>query len=118
MSCLEATFVDTHKFKIDYGDDIEVEINHLQNQIARFPQIAEQFPNRWLAIKLLEEDRDIQIKLLAIEEGASLIKIAQKSIDHLHNVIDDDLDVFVSLVLNARNSAFQLPGAIVRGDDD
>lgn len=96
MSFLEATFMDTHQFKIDYGDDIEAEINHLQNQITRIPTIAEQFPHRWLAIKLLEEDHDIQIKLLATEDGASLIKIAQNSIDLLKKQLDDDIEVLIA----------------------
>ncbi|MFN2235853.1 MAG: ferrous iron transport protein B [Anaerolineales bacterium] len=96
MSLLETTYVETPLFKIDYGTELEAEINHLQNQIVRFPAIAEHFPHRWLAIKLLEEDDDIQIKLLAIEDGALLIKIAQKSIDHLKNLLDDDLDVLIA----------------------
>jgi ferrous iron transport protein B len=96
MSLLEATLVEIHPFKIDYGAEIEIEITFLQNQIARFSAIAEQFPHRWLAIKLLEEDHDIQIKLLAIENGASLVKSAQKSIDHLKILLNDDLDVCIA----------------------
>ena len=96
MSLLETTYAETQLFKIDYGAELEAEICHLQNQIARFPSISEHFPNRWLAIKLLEEDDDIQVKLLAIEDGALLIKIAQKSIDHLKNLLDDDIDVLIA----------------------
>ncbi len=78
MSTLEISLLETQPFKIEYGAELEAEIKHLQNEITRHVKIADQFPHRWLAIKLLEEDQDIQIKLLALEGGASLIKVAQE----------------------------------------
>jgi len=96
MSTLETTLLETHNFKIDYGEALEAEIKHVQNEINRRVEIADQFPHRWLAIKLLEEDHDIQIKLLALENGALLIKVAQKSIDHLKDLLEDDLDVHIA----------------------
>lgn len=96
MSTIETTLLETQNFKIDYGAELEAEIKHLQNEITRHVGIADQFPLRWLAIKLLEEDQDIQIKLLALEGGASLIKIAQVSIDHIRDLLDDDLDVHIA----------------------
>jgi ferrous iron transport protein B len=96
MSILETTLPVSPNFTIDYGKELEGEIITIQNEITRRPKIAGQFPHRWLAIKLLEEDRDIQIKLLALEDGASLIKIAQKSIDHLKSFQNDDLDVQIA----------------------
>lgn len=41
-------------FKVDYGEDIEREIEHLERKIN-----TSQYPLRWAAIKLLEEDREI-----------------------------------------------------------
>lgn len=86
----------TQNFNIDYGTELEAEILSLEIEISHKPEIADLFPKRWLAIKLLEEDRDIQIKLLAIEDGASIIKIAQKSIDHLKTTQNDELDVQIA----------------------
>lgn len=96
MSIIEASLSVSEKFEIDYGAELEAEISHIQNEIVERNVIAEQFPLRWLAIKLLEEDRDIQIKILALEDGASLIKAAQKSIDHLTEITGDDLDIQIA----------------------
>jgi len=96
MSILESTLPVPSTFKIDYGAELEDEIQNIQREITQRAKIAIRFPNRWLAIKLLEEDRDIQIKLLAIEEGASLIKVAQKSIERLKAVQQDHLDVEIA----------------------
>ncbi|MBC8507301.1 MAG: ferrous iron transport protein B [Anaerolineales bacterium] len=96
MSIIETALQKKLSFKIDYGEELEEQINQLVDEIAQRPVIAEQFPHRWLAIKLLEEDRDIQIKLLALKDGASLIKVAQKSIELLKSVQGDDLDIQIA----------------------
>jgi ferrous iron transport protein B len=96
MSIVESTLPVAPNFRVDYGRGLEAEIKNIQNEITLRPKVADQFPHRWLAIKLLEEDRDIQIKLLAIEDGAALIKAAQKSIDHLKSIQGDDLDVQIA----------------------
>ena len=96
MSVIETTLAVSPNFKIDYGAELEAEIAHLQNEITQRPGIADQCPDRWLAIKLLEEDRDIQIKLLALEGGASLIEAAQKSIVNLQANPGDDLDIQIA----------------------
>ena len=63
-------------FHIDYGTEIEREIADLCVQIARFPAIAEQYPARWLAINLLEQDHELQQKLLKIEGGPAVLTLA------------------------------------------
>ncbi len=96
MSITGTSITATEKFKIDYGDELEAEIRHLQHEIKLRPKIALRYPNRWLAIKLLEEDRDIQIKLLALEDGSVLIETAQKSILNLNTSLGDELDIQIA----------------------
>ena len=66
MNFAESTLSVEQTFKINYGDHLEAEITYLKNEIAQHPEVQERFPTRWVAIKLLEEDRDLQIKLLGI----------------------------------------------------
>ena len=96
MSIIENTLAEKQAFRIDYGEQLEQQINLLIDEISQRSQIAEQFPHRWLAIKLFEGDRDIQIKLLALKDGASLIKVAEKSIEFLKSVQGDDLDIHIA----------------------
>ena len=81
MSLLERATV--RSFTIDYGPDIEEEIARLGREIARYPQIFTVFPQRWLAVKLLEQDHEIQQKLLRIEGGPAVLTHAQIGCTHL-----------------------------------
>jgi len=38
---------------------MEEHINELESLIARDDELSRQFPPRWLAIKLLEEDKEV-----------------------------------------------------------
>ncbi|MCC6147665.1 MAG: ferrous iron transport protein B [Anaerolineaceae bacterium] len=86
----------SNTFSIDYGQEIEGEITRLMNEIEATPAIAPMYPPRWLAIKLLEADEDIQMRLQVLEGGVHLLDIAQKSADHLQTLFGDDADIFIA----------------------
>ena len=90
MSLLEITQVSN--FSIDYGPDIEEEIDRLGEEIARYPQICASFPKRWLAIKLFEQDREIQQKLLTIDGGPAVLTHGQIAYSHLAELLGQDID--------------------------
>ncbi|MCP4428692.1 MAG: ferrous iron transport protein B [Chloroflexi bacterium] len=86
----------TADFAIDYGRDVEKEIEKLETVIVRFPNIQRHYPNRWLAVKLLERDADIQQKLMAMEGGAALLTKTQLSLARLEQSLDEDIDVVIA----------------------
>ena len=86
----------TTPFHIDYGAEIEREIADLCDQIARFPTIAEQYPDRWLAINLLEQDHELQQKLLKIEGGAAVLTMANFANGRLQTALNTDADIAVA----------------------
>ncbi len=83
-------------FALDYGQDIEAEIGRLGVEIGRYPAIIEQFPARWLAIKLLEQDGDIQQQLLTILGGPAVLTHAQISYAQLSEQLGEDVDVILA----------------------
>jgi len=83
-------------FVIDYGREVEEEIERLQRKMDKHTAIKERFPERWLAIVLLEQGTGIQARLQEIEGGPTLLLEAQKSIDHLTEVYGDELDVVIA----------------------
>ncbi len=83
-------------FAIDYGREAEEEITRLAGLIANTPPVASQFPARWLAIKLLEADEDIQVNLRVVKGGAALLEEAGKSIERLGVFYGDDVDVAIA----------------------
>ncbi len=51
------------KAKLFYGNELEEHIKELETLIAQDEELSQRFPPRWLAIKLLEEDREVLEKI-------------------------------------------------------
>lgn len=96
MTAHDLAYSHREAFSIDYGREVEEEIARLQGVIAAHPPIVQQYPPRWLAIKLLEKDQDIQMRLKVLKGGAELLDQAEKSTAHLEAVIGDDSDVIIA----------------------
>ncbi len=84
------------KFAIDYGDDLEEEIARLSMEIGHYEAIYRSFPIRWLAIKLLEQDQEIQNSLLALHGGPAVLTHAQISLSRLQGVNGNDVDAILA----------------------
>jgi len=96
MKSHERAYTQRDGFSIDYGREAEEEIVRLQENINRHTNIESQFPSRWLAIKLLEEDHDIQTRLKELKGSSELLAAAEKSIVHLNKIYGDDVDVIIA----------------------
>ena len=96
MSAHEQAYSQREGFTIDYGRETEDEIAKIQLEITKYPHIAKQYPTRWLAIKLLESDSDINIKLKVLAGGKEILAFVQESIAHLEKIYDDDVDVIIA----------------------
>lgn len=96
MSAHELAYTRRKGFAIDYGRETEEEIAQLQSKIDKYPAIKQTYPTRWLAIKLLEKDNDIRIRLTAIEGVSLLLSEADESIAHLTDVYGDDTDTIIA----------------------
>ena len=83
-------------FKIDYGNEIESEISKLISQINDTQSVKTVFPHRWLAIKLLESDEEVHLRLIVLQGGAELIKSSRASIEKLEGILGDDVDIFMA----------------------
>ena len=55
----------TKRIKLYYGSELEEHIKELETLIAQDEELSRQFPPRWLAIKLLEEDKEVLEKIEA-----------------------------------------------------
>ncbi len=86
----------TPGFSINYGNEAEVEIARLAGLVAETSAVAPMFPARWLAIKLLETDEDLQTRLKMLKGGAALLAEAEKSRARLQEIYGDDVDVAIA----------------------
>ncbi len=83
-------------FRLDYGSKLEREIAHL---LALFEEIkfdAGRYPQRWLAIKLLEGDVDILSRVQTMFSGGQVIEAAQQSAEKLKSMLGDDVDLLTA----------------------
>ncbi len=81
---------------VDYGRKLEAAIQTFEADIAAYPAIQQQYPARWLAIKLLEQDRDLQTRLLSIQGGPALLTKAQLAYARLAGDYGEEIDVLIA----------------------
>jgi ferrous iron transport protein B len=81
---------------VDYGRKLEKEIQALERDVSLSRAILGRFPSRWLAVKLLEQDTDIQKKVLELEGGSALLTKAQLSYARLEKSYGEDIDVLIA----------------------
>ena len=90
------TTVPTAFFRLDYGSKLEREIARL---IACFEENdfdPGRYPQRWLAIKLLEADPDILARVQSMPNGAQVIAIAGQGAEKLKSLLGDDVDLLTA----------------------
>ncbi len=84
------------EFKINYGKEIETEIEHLLDFIQAQTALAEQFQPRWLALKLLEHESDLLQRVERLPGGPALIEQAQQSSARIQAIYGDSVDIAVA----------------------
>jgi len=72
-------------FQIDYGAEIEAEIDQIQGEIAKWSEISKAFDPRWLAIKLLESEQDVIDRVKEFKGGIDVTKVAEAGADRLRS---------------------------------
>jgi ferrous iron transport protein B len=80
-------------FNLDYGREIEAEITRLVSLINQHPILRKQYSPRWLAVKLLEDERDIVARVGQVEGGPALIAQAVNSAARISQQYGDEADI-------------------------
>ncbi|GAB4270643.1 MAG: hypothetical protein Kow0080_15310 [Candidatus Promineifilaceae bacterium] len=83
-------------FFLDYGPEVEEEITHLQAVIGRFPEIGRTYPSRWLAVKLLEQDRHVQELVMALPGGTAVVTEGQLSCARLTSIFGIEPEILIA----------------------
>ena len=74
---------------INYGDEIEHELEKIGELIKNLPQITD-YSARWIALKLLENDDDIKQKIFTDTQDNTLKESLKKSKKQLTSIFNDD----------------------------
>lgn len=84
---------------INYGQEIELSVKRIQEAIWEDRSLISRISSRYLALRLIEKDRDIREELKDNAHIAGIIATAEKEIERLENLLRDDTE---TLITNAK----------------
>ncbi len=83
-------------FRLDYGGKLEREISQVVESFSAYQIDTAQYPQRWMAIKLLEADAEILAHVRAMPNGLLVISLAAQSAGKLKSMLGDDVDMLIA----------------------
>jgi len=82
-----------NRHNLYYGQEIEEELAKIETLIDQYePRLAEKYGARWLAVKLLENDKDIRAKL----HNKKVLDVVAASIEHLKDIFRDQPEIILA----------------------
>ena len=85
-----------HPVSIEYGREIEAEIEHMTATIAQVPALTITYRPRWLAIQLLESDDMLLAEVEATPGAAGVLIALEGSRTRLEKLYGEDLDIILA----------------------
>jgi ferrous iron transport protein B len=83
-------------FRLDYGPDLEPEIDRLIAAFATHGFDPRPAPARWLALKLLEGEADLLASVAGRPNAVPVLALAAERSTHLRAVYGDDVDLMAA----------------------
>lgn len=93
VACAKASLPEP--LRINYGIEMEGEIEKLETKIATSPRLAKRYPPRWLAVKLLEGDEYLLGELRKTGEADLLCQLAV-SVNHLRTRLGEEVETLIA----------------------
>lgn len=81
---------------INYGPEIERSINAVQAEIRKHEQIRQKYSTRFLAIKLLEGDKNTLDVMRQTPVFEAVKEVSQKEIKRLEQIFDDNSETLIA----------------------
>lgn len=75
---------------INHGPDLEKAINYIKDEISKNEFIRHKYSTRFLAIKLLENDSDIEFLIRSLPNGSYILSIRDKVAKRICETINED----------------------------
>jgi len=84
------TRIPAAEFVISYGEDIDLALREMVALITRAALLTDTYPPRWLALKILENDEQVQERIREADPATSavLLRQAEELTSHLRGTID------------------------------
>ena len=82
--------------KVGFGREIQEELLKLELLINKDRVLVDKYPSRWLAVKVLEEDREALKKIEASSSAGRIRSQGKKSIEHLTSIFGDTPEAIIA----------------------
>lgn len=99
---LKETIIKSHEVSkipekiVDYGDPVETEIRKIEKLIKRDSKLSKKYLPRWLAIKLLEGDKDVEKRIEESPFSEEILKQTQESRKILEKILQKDVEEYIA----------------------
>lgn len=74
---------------VGYGREIQEELTRLEDILIQDQALCLMYSSRWLAVKLLENDSEVNKRIRQSPYAKEILTQAEKSIEHLKNIFGD-----------------------------
>lgn len=83
-------------FRLNYGKDIESEIERLVSAMQRRETMLAHYPARYVALKLLEDDPAIVSRVTQLPDGEALLRLARERAAYLKSIYQEDVELLIA----------------------
>ncbi|MBF0216379.1 MAG: ferrous iron transport protein B [Candidatus Omnitrophica bacterium] len=79
---------------INYGPEVEEEIRKIQAELRKDPALTEIFSTRWLAVKLLEHDKQVSAEIGSdAARRENILKQVETSHAHIEKILNEESEI-------------------------
>ncbi|MEG0796208.1 MAG: ferrous iron transport protein B [Odoribacter sp.] len=96
IEVFEDKAIESRHVHINYGAEIELSIDRIKREIIPNKNITDELPPRYVAIKLIEDDRITKEQLLTVPNYNSLLEITDKERQRLERVYKEDTRTIIT----------------------
>ncbi len=82
--------------QVIYGEELEEHISGLQEFVKKTVKLPKKYEPRWIALKLLEDDKEVDRKIRALQGGDKVLEEAETETSHLKKVFGGEVDQVVA----------------------
>ena len=89
---------DLRHVHINYGQEIEKSLKHIQEKIKQDNNLhlTDRISSRFLALKLLEKDKDANSRIAALENASEIKAAAENEINRLESALKEDSETLIT----------------------
>ncbi|MHC4497940.1 MAG: ferrous iron transport protein B [Planctomycetota bacterium] len=79
--------------KVTYGEEIEEELARIRQLLPdNEQQLTGKYSSRWLAVKLLEQDHDVVVKV----HSSEVLDAVDRAVDHLRTIFAEEPEIIIA----------------------